>query len=109
MTPETESKLIEAMKRALATFAKDPAAAASASAGPLTKNNNYSRVINERHYARLSKLLDSTKGEVAFGGKRDDQERKIEVTVVRNLKPDDALMSGAWRGGDSEFEMRSEC
>lgn len=93
MTPETESKLIEAMKRALATFAKDPAAAASASAGPLTKNNNYSRVINERHYARLSKLLDSTKGEVAFGGKRDDQERKIEVTVVRNLKPDDALMS----------------
>lgn len=95
MTPETEPKLIAAMERALKSFSDDPSSAAAN--GALTANTNYARVINERHYGRLGKLLDSTKGDIAFGGKRDDKERKIEVTVVRNVKGDDALMSGALR------------
>ncbi|POY72202.1 hypothetical protein BMF94_4778 [Rhodotorula taiwanensis] len=91
VTPETEPKLIAAMQRALKSFSDDPSSAAAN--GALTANTNYARVINERHYGRLGKLLDSTKGDIAFGGKRDDKERKIEVTVVRNVKGDDALMS----------------
>lgn len=86
VTPATEPKLIAAMQRALDSFKAD-------SSAPLTTNADYSRVINDRHYQRLSSLLDKTRGQIAFGGKRDDHERKIEVTVVTNVKPDDALMS----------------
>ncbi|GAA5863483.1 hypothetical protein JCM3774_005309 [Rhodotorula dairenensis] len=86
VTPETEPKLIAAMQRALDTFKGGDSVA-------LTSNENYSRVINDRHYRRLTNLLDKTQGQIAFGGKRDDHERKIDVTVVRNVKADDALMS----------------
>ncbi|KWU41154.1 aldehyde dehydrogenase [Rhodotorula sp. JG-1b] len=86
VTPATEPKLIAAMQRALDSFKADPSA-------PLTTNADYSRVINDRHYQRLSSLLDKTRGQIAFGGKRDDHERKIDVTVVTGVQADDALMS----------------
>lgn len=74
------------MQRALDSFKADSSAS-------LTTNADYSRVINDRHYQRLSSLLDKTRGQIAFGGKRDDHERKIEVTVVTGVQADDALMS----------------
>ncbi|GAA5990771.1 hypothetical protein JCM10908_000008 [Rhodotorula pacifica] len=91
VTPETEPKLLAALQRALDVFKAN--AEGGGAVTSLTANKDYSRVINERHYKRLSGLLDKTKGEIVFGGKRDDQERKIEVTVVRNVKADDALMA----------------
>lgn len=86
VTPATEPKLIAAMQRALDSFKAD-------SSAPLTTNADYSRVINDRHYQRLSSLLDRTRGQIAFGGKRDNHERKIDVTVVTGVQADDALMS----------------
>ena len=74
------------MQRALDSFKADSSAS-------LTTNADYSRVLNDRHYQRLSSLLDKTRGQIAFGGKRDDHERKIEVTVVTGVQADDALMS----------------
>jgi acyl-CoA reductase-like NAD-dependent aldehyde dehydrogenase len=98
-TPQTEPKLLEALKRALAAFSADPTAPSSSekSSASLVHNPNYSRIINQNHYNRVSKLLDATKGEVVVGGGRDEKERKIEVTIVRGVKPDDSLMSGAQR------------
>jgi len=87
-----EPKLIAAMKRALAAFSAAPPGEASTS---LLHNSAFSRIVNANHYKRISKLLDGTKGDIVVGGKRDDKENKIEVTIVRNVKGDDTLMSGA--------------
>jgi acyl-CoA reductase-like NAD-dependent aldehyde dehydrogenase len=98
-TPQTEPKLIDALKRALAAFSANPSSGSSekSASTSLVHNPNYSRIINQNHYNRVSKLLDATKGEVVVGGGRDEKERKIEVTIVRGVKPDDSLMSGALR------------
>lgn len=92
-SPELEPKLIEALKRALAEFSA-PSASSGTRSTSLLESKNYSKIINENHFKRLSKLLDATEGDVIVGGKRDEKERKIEVTLVRNVKPNDALMQG---------------
>ncbi|GAA5898889.1 hypothetical protein JCM5296_004411 [Sporobolomyces johnsonii] len=89
-TPETEPKLLLALKRALAEFTADPK---TKSAVPLLENQNFSRIVNKNHFNRLSKLLDATKGEIVVGGKRDEAANKIEVTLVRGVDEDDSLMS----------------
>lgn len=94
-TPQLEPKLIDALKRALKEFSQ-PSPSSGTQSTSLLESKNYSKIINENHYKRLSKLLDATKGEVVAGGKRDDKERKIEVTIVRNIKADDALMEGEY-------------
>lgn len=87
-----EPKLIAAMKRALATFSAPAPGEAQTS---LLHNASYPRIVNANHFKRVSKLLEGTKGEVVVGGKTDAAENKIEVTIVRNVKGDDSLMSGA--------------
>ncbi|GAA5912424.1 hexadecenal dehydrogenase [Sporobolomyces salmoneus] len=91
-SPELEPKLIEALKRALKEFSA-PSPSSGTQSTSLIESKNYSKIINDNHFRRLSKLLDATKGDIIVGGKRDEKERKIEVTLVRNVKPDDALMA----------------
>lgn len=50
------------------------------------------RIINARHYARVTKLLDETKGTVEFGNARAVAERYLSPTVVTGVKADDSLM-----------------
>lgn len=56
---------------------------------PLT-NKNYGRIINEKHFDRITKLIDSSK--VVFGGKCDRTTLKIEPTVMDHVTFDDAVM-----------------
>lgn len=42
--------------------------------------------------SRLVDLLQRTKGEKVFGGKTDLQDNYIELTIVKDVKGDDALM-----------------
>lgn len=56
---------------------------------PLT-NKNYGKIINEKHFDRITKLIDSSK--VVFGGKCDRTTRKIEPTVMDHVTFDDAVM-----------------
>lgn len=56
---------------------------------PLT-NNNYGKIINEKHFDRITKLIDSSK--VVFGGKCDRTTLKIEPTVMDHVTFDDAVM-----------------
>jgi aldehyde dehydrogenase (NAD+) len=51
----------------------------------LQENKDIPRIINEKHCLRLKKLLDTTKGKVAFGGKSDVKDLWIEPTVVGNV------------------------
>ena len=56
---------------------------------PLT-NKNYGKSINEKHFDRITKLIDSSK--VVFGGKCDRTTLKIEPTVMDHVTFDDAVM-----------------
>lgn len=56
---------------------------------PLT-NKNYGKIINEKHFDRITKLIASSK--VVFGGKCDRTTLKIEPTVMDHVTFDDAVM-----------------
>lgn len=43
------------------------------------ENESYGKIITQRHYERIKKLIC---GNVAVGGKYDDEKRKIEPTVI---------------------------
>lgn len=52
-------------------------------------NDDYGKIINERHYARLKRLIGDN---VVCGGGFDDDKRKIEPTVLYPASLDDAAM-----------------
>jgi aldehyde dehydrogenase (NAD+) len=51
---------------------------------------DFARIINERHHARLARLLDGA--DVATGGETDASERYIAPTILKNVKEDDEVM-----------------
>jgi aldehyde dehydrogenase (NAD+) len=54
------------------------------------RNPDYGRIINEKHFDRISGLIDESK--VAWGGKRMAETLQIEPTVMRDVTWDDAVM-----------------
>jgi len=54
------------------------------------KSQDYSRVVNERHFDRLLPLLDGA--DIVFGGRHDRSDLFIEPTVIDNVKPTDKIM-----------------
>ena len=59
--------------------------------GGETRNNaDYTRIVNERHHERVSKLIAGQ--EVAFGGASQAEDCHIEPTVLRNVSPDSPIM-----------------
>lgn len=60
--------------------------------GPNPKDSpDYPRIINERHFQRLSKLIDKSK--VIAGGDGDASQKYMAPTLLDNVKPDDAVMA----------------
>jgi len=55
------------------------------------KSDSYARIINMQHFKRIKGLLDRTQGKVLMGGGIDEEERRIEPTVVL-VKPGDVLL-----------------
>lgn len=53
-------------------------------------SEHYTRIINERNYNRLVKLIDPDK--IFFGGKTDPFTRYIEPTILNNVTWNDAVM-----------------
>jgi len=51
---------------------------------------DFARIINERHHARLVRLLDGA--DVATGGETDASERYIAPTILKNVKEGDEVM-----------------
>lgn len=51
--------------------------------------SHYCKIINERHYERVKNLID---GNVVYGGKYDDEKRKIEPTIIYPATLDDKAM-----------------
>lgn len=54
------------------------------------ENPNYGKLINEKHFTRISGLLDAEK--VAFGGRVDENALRIEPTVLDNVTWQDKVM-----------------
>lgn len=78
--PETGAALADALAAAVdAQFGSDP------SASP-----EYGRIINERHFDRLVRLLDS--GRTVTGGAHDRAAKYIAPTVLADVAPDAPVM-----------------
>lgn len=56
---------------------------------PCTKED-YPRIINKKHFDRLSKLIESDK--VFYGGKQDANNLKIEPTILTNVSWETTVM-----------------
>ncbi|GGA67707.1 aldehyde dehydrogenase [Ornithinibacillus halotolerans] len=54
------------------------------------ENNDFVRIINEKHFNRLSGYLSN--GKVAIGGNTDPEQLKIEPTVLEDVSWDDPVM-----------------
>ncbi|KAL1903265.1 Hexadecenal dehydrogenase [Sporothrix stenoceras] len=46
------------------------------------RNSELAHIANERHFARLKKMLDETKGKIVVGGEMDEKTLFMEPTVV---------------------------
>ncbi|ORY83834.1 putative aldehyde dehydrogenase [Protomyces lactucae-debilis] len=79
-----EEKFIAAWKKSVAEFYPGEA---------WRKPGKYTRIVNENHYKRITKLLKDTRGRVVSGGFTDASQRLIEPTLVAGCTPEDSLMS----------------
>uniref|UniRef100_UPI0004AA19EC aldehyde dehydrogenase family protein n=1 Tax=Streptomyces resistomycificus TaxID=67356 RepID=UPI0004AA19EC len=78
--PATAAALEPALARAVeALFGTDPAA-----------SGEYGRIVNERHFDRLSGLVDS--GRVVVGGVGDRTAKYLAPTVLADVDPDAPVM-----------------
>ncbi|OYP20605.1 aldehyde dehydrogenase family protein [Streptomyces sp. FBKL.4005] len=78
--PETAQALEAALVRAIeGLFGADPA-----------RSPEYGRIVNERHFDRLSALLDS--GRVAVGGVGDRAAKYLAPTVLADVDPASPVM-----------------
>ncbi|VEN48745.1 unnamed protein product [Callosobruchus maculatus] len=53
-------------------------------------NSDFGRIVNQRHFHRLTGLLRDQK--VAIGGPNDPTDRFVHPTVLTDVHPDDAVM-----------------
>ncbi|MET9016568.1 aldehyde dehydrogenase family protein [Streptomyces olivaceoviridis] len=78
--PETATALETALVRAVeGLFGADP-----------QRSEEYGRIVNERHFDRLSALLDS--GSVAVGGVGDRATKYLAPTVLADVDPESPVM-----------------
>ena len=54
---------------------------------------DFGRIINNKQWTRLKKLLDASKGQILIGGSTDEKELYIEPTVVQVDSIDDSLVA----------------
>ncbi|EPS36178.1 hypothetical protein H072_10264 [Dactylellina haptotyla CBS 200.50] len=50
------------------------------------------RIVNERHFHRIKKMLDDTDGEIKVGGQTNEKEKYIDLTLVKVKDETDSLM-----------------
>ena len=53
---------------------------------------DYGRIVNQKQFQRLKKMLDSSNGKIVIGGTMDEADLFIEPTVVQVDSVDDALL-----------------
>jgi aldehyde dehydrogenase (NAD+) len=76
---KVRDQLVGKIADAIATFEAD--------------NPHGKRIVNQRHYDRLTASLAATKGDIAVGGKPDAKDMHIHPTVVVDPDPAEPLMT----------------
>ncbi|MDI7742836.1 aldehyde dehydrogenase [Lysinibacillus fusiformis] len=56
------------------------------------KSGDYGRIVNNRHFARLEKLLEAEKENITFGGKIDPSDLYMEPTILENINWSNPIM-----------------
>jgi len=81
-----QDKFVEALKDTYEEFFPDPDARSSAPGA-------FSRIVTPQATARIAGLLEKSKGKIVFGGEIDKDKKYIAPTVVKDVGPEDSLMS----------------
>jgi acyl-CoA reductase-like NAD-dependent aldehyde dehydrogenase len=79
---DVEHKLVDKLNSTLKTFYGDNIEASS----------DFGRIVNRRHFDRVSGLLESAGGEIAGGGKTNAKDLYIAPTLIRSPKLDAPIM-----------------
>ncbi len=58
----------------------------------IQQSPDYGRIVNLKHYHRLTSLLNSAQMNIVFGGHSDEDERYIEPTLLDHVTSDFAIM-----------------
>lgn len=58
----------------------------------IQQSTDYGRIVNLKHYHRLTSLLNSAQMNIVFGGHSDEDERYIEPTLLDHVTNDSAIM-----------------
>lgn len=75
-------RFIKKLKKTIVQFyGKDPQA-----------SRDYGRIINERHFDRLAKLLQAEKNNITFGGRADRKDLYIGPTIFENVSWESPIM-----------------
>ncbi|CAD6197659.1 unnamed protein product [Caenorhabditis auriculariae] len=77
-----KSKLLDSFRKYLKEFYGED----------IKASKDYSRIINERHFDRLSALLDKTEGAVLFSGGERDRNDLFLPPVILDVKASDPFM-----------------
>ncbi|MDA8314215.1 MAG: aldehyde dehydrogenase family protein [Actinomycetota bacterium] len=77
-----ERRFLDALERTLRAFYGDDP----------HRSRDYARIVNDRHFERLSGLLATTSGTIAFGGGQDRAQRYFAPTIITDVPPGDPLM-----------------
>lgn len=77
-----ENKLIDALKVAIKNFF----------GSNIQTSKDFGRIINERQFSRLEKIMEESKSSVVYGGKMDRNDLFIEPTLFLSPSLDSELM-----------------
>ncbi len=75
-----KAELVDKLKSAMSAFYGENA----------SESPDYCRIINEKHFDRIERLMDS--GDIIYGGKTDKSDKYIAPTLVDNVDPSEAIM-----------------
>lgn len=59
----------------------------------MRESEDYGRIVNDRQFQRLKKMLDSSSGKILIGGTMDASTKYLELTVVEVSSPSDSLLA----------------
>ena len=83
VTADFKEKLIAAFKKTLKKFyGEEP-----------RMSEDYGRIINEKHWLRLTEMLTNTEGQIICGGDYNKEDLYMAPTIVDDVTPNDVLMS----------------
>ncbi|KAJ3488890.1 hypothetical protein NLI96_g2510 [Meripilus lineatus] len=80
---DAQDKFVEELKAVYAEFYPTP----------IKESPDYARMVSVQHAKRAEDLIKQSKGTVVIGGETDVEKKFVAVTILKDVKFDDVLMS----------------